>query len=43
LSALQMLRICLFGRPKRRKQPERYATFWLKIIGKELDNKIKKI
>jgi hypothetical protein len=27
LSALQTLRVCLFGPPKRRKQPERYAKF----------------
>jgi hypothetical protein len=33
LSALQMLRICLFGRPKRRKQPERYAKWALKLVG----------
>jgi hypothetical protein len=30
-----MLRICLFGRPKRRKQPERYATFAHKILDKK--------
>jgi hypothetical protein len=34
LAALQMLRICLFGRPKRRKQPERYAQCRLKLVGK---------
>jgi hypothetical protein len=32
LSALQMLRICLFGPPKRRKQPERYAKFGPKLV-----------
>jgi hypothetical protein len=51
LSALEMLRISLSGRPKRRKQPERYAKYglnWLKNIGikncwKILDNKFIKI
>jgi hypothetical protein len=28
-----MLRISLFGPPNRRKQPERYATYRLKLIG----------
>jgi hypothetical protein len=28
-----MLRICLFGRSKRRKQPERYMPFFLKFMG----------
>jgi hypothetical protein len=28
-----MLRIFLFGRPKRRKQPERYVPFALKLAG----------
>jgi hypothetical protein len=28
-----MLRICLSGRPKRRKQPERYAQYGLTLIG----------
>jgi hypothetical protein len=35
LAALQMLRICLFGRPKRRKQLERYVQYglkWLEIL-----------
>jgi hypothetical protein len=32
LSALEMLRISLFGPPNRRKQPERYAK-WGKIVG----------
>jgi hypothetical protein len=32
LSALEMLRISLFGPPKRRKQPERYATFLLNFF-----------
>jgi hypothetical protein len=36
LSALQMLRICLFGRPKRRKQPERYVQFDLTMLKKLL-------
>jgi hypothetical protein len=31
LSALEMLRISLFGPPKRRKRPERYAQFAIKI------------
>jgi hypothetical protein len=31
-----MLRICLFGPPKRRKQPERYAPFVLKLVVKSL-------
>ena len=29
LSALQMLRLCLFGRTKRRKQPERFQKFFM--------------
>jgi hypothetical protein len=33
LSALQTLRVCLSGPPKRRKQPERYATLPLKLVG----------
>jgi hypothetical protein len=35
LSALEMLRISLFGPPNRRKQPERYAKYglnWLEDI-----------
>jgi hypothetical protein len=32
LSALQTLRVCLSGRPKRRKQPERYVTLGLKWL-----------
>jgi hypothetical protein len=32
LSALQMLRKPLFGPTKRRKQPERYAPFALKLV-----------
>jgi hypothetical protein len=32
LSALQMLRICLSGPPKRRKQPERYVSLGRKIL-----------
>jgi hypothetical protein len=34
LAALQMLRICLSGRPKRRKQPERYAKLPSEFFGK---------
>jgi hypothetical protein len=47
LSALQMLRICLFGRPKRRKQPGRYATYpqnfrlYKKVYTKNTIDKIK--
>jgi hypothetical protein len=36
LSALQMLRICLFGPPKRRKQPERYVQLCLKFVKNQL-------
>jgi hypothetical protein len=32
LSALEMLRVSLFGPPKRRKQPERYVPFLDKIL-----------
>jgi hypothetical protein len=32
LAALEMLRISLFGPPKRRQQPERYTPFALKLI-----------
>jgi hypothetical protein len=32
--ALQMLRSCLFGRSKRRKQPKRYVQYALKLVGK---------
>jgi hypothetical protein len=32
-----MLRICLFGRPNRRIQPERYAPFVLKFVEKDID------
>jgi hypothetical protein len=32
LSALQTLRVCLFGPPNRRIQPERYAKFGLKFF-----------
>jgi hypothetical protein len=32
LSALEMLRISLFGPPNRRKQPERYAQLRLKFL-----------
>jgi hypothetical protein len=35
-----MLRICLSGRPKRRKQPERYTPFALKLVGILLDKNI---
>jgi hypothetical protein len=35
LSALEMLRISLFGPPNRRKQPERYAKFAQKSIDKD--------
>jgi hypothetical protein len=42
LAALQMLRICLSGRPKRRKQPEHYVQYRPKIsvkkIEKDVDN-----
>jgi hypothetical protein len=34
LSALEMLRISLFGPPNRRKQPERYVQLGLKFCGK---------
>jgi hypothetical protein len=34
LSALQTLRVCLSGPPKRRKQPERYVQYTPKIIMK---------
>jgi hypothetical protein len=33
LSALEMLRIFLFGPPKRHIQPERYVPFGLKMVG----------
>jgi hypothetical protein len=29
LSALQTLRVCLSGPPKRRKQPERYVQYFM--------------
>jgi hypothetical protein len=32
LSALEMLRISLFGRPKLRIQPERYVKYYLTIL-----------
>jgi hypothetical protein len=32
LSALEMLRISLFGPPKRRQQPKRYAPFAPKLV-----------
>jgi hypothetical protein len=38
LSALEMLRISLCGPPNRRKQPERYVPFALKLA-EELLNK----
>jgi hypothetical protein len=34
LSALEMLRISLFGPPNRRQQPERYAQYPMKFIKK---------
>jgi hypothetical protein len=34
LSALQTLRVCLSGPPKRRIQPERYAPLYFEIFGK---------
>jgi hypothetical protein len=36
LAALQMLRIYLFGRPKRRKQPERYVQYQVNFFEKIL-------
>jgi hypothetical protein len=38
LSALQMLRICLSGPPKRRKQPGRYTQCPLKFVKDILEN-----
>jgi hypothetical protein len=32
--------VCLFGRPKRRKQPERYVQFLLKIFSQNILKKI---
>jgi hypothetical protein len=39
LSALVLLRKPLFGPPKRRKQPERYAQYQVKKIEKYIDKK----
>jgi hypothetical protein len=35
-----MLRISLFGPPNRRKQPERYTTWGLKLLGKYIEYKL---
>jgi hypothetical protein len=42
LAALKMLRIFLFGRSKRRKQPERYTTLPQKLVENILKNIDKK-